>query len=191
MRRWGPFQNLAVRFAMAGVVFLSPAAATPIVSVAQEQTSPGPQNSTPAAHKVKVWTNDELISTRTPADNYIFQKEAQALAAEDAAFNNIASCFAFNATEGNAEETQKEIDATLQSISDSEDAVAQSRKALRTAPDNLRLRNQMELAQRTSELNQARERLWKLQQHLQELAAQPAAPNATAPSNIAAPSAGP
>jgi hypothetical protein len=181
---------------MMGVVFLSPAAAKATSAVSpftQDQTpsTPAPQSSRPAAHKVKVWTNEELISTRTPADNYVFQKEAQAVEARDAAFNNIISCFAFRQAEGNTEETQKEIDATLQSISDSEDAVAQTRKALRAAPDNLRLRNQMELAQRTSELNQARERLWKLQQHLQELGAQPAAPNiATAP-NATAPSAGP
>ena len=137
-----------------------------------------------------IWSLFEIYPPSNQSLIQEFKKDAD-LTKEDAAFNNIASCFAFNATEGNAEETQKEIDTTLQSIGDSEDAVAQSRKALRTAPDNLRLRNQMELAQRTSELNQARERLWKLQQHLQELAAQPAAPNATAPPNVAAPSTGP
>jgi hypothetical protein len=91
-------------------------------------------------------------------------------------FNNLASCFAFDQPEGNAEETQKEIDATLQSIRDSEDAVAQSRRALSKSPDNLKLRNQMELAQRMSELNHARERLWTLQEHLQELQKSPAQP---------------
>ncbi len=150
------------------------------MSAAQEQTPPAisPPNSAPATPKAKVWTNEDLIATRTPADIYIFQREEQAAAEQDAAFSNIASCFAFGQAEGNAEETQKEIDATLQSISDSEDAVAQSRKALRTSPDNLRLRNQMELAQHTAELNLARERLWKLQEHLHEVENQPA-PNNT------------
>ena len=70
-------------------------------------------------------------------------------------FNNVASCFAFGQPEGNAEETQKEIDATIQSIRDSEEAVNQSRKALSTGPEDLKLRNQLELAQRMSELNHA------------------------------------
>jgi len=148
----------------------------------QEQAppNPSPQTGAPATRKVKVWTNEELIATRTPADLYTFQKEAQAATLEMEGFNDLASCFAFGQPEGNADETQKEIDATLQSIRDSEDAVAQSRRALSKGPDNLKLRNQMELAQRMSELNQARERLWKLQEHLRELE--------KAPSESAAPS---
>jgi hypothetical protein len=57
----------------------------------------------------------------------------------------------------------------MESIRDSEQAVAQARRALVAAPENLKLRNQMELAQRTAELNHAREQLWKLQEHLQEI----------------------
>jgi hypothetical protein len=153
-----------------------PLAVVSITSAIQEQAPPNssPQTGAPATHKVKVWTNEELIATRTPADLYVFQKEAEAAALEMEGFNNLASCFAFGQPEGNADETQKEIDATLQSIRDSEDAVAQSRRALSKGPDNLKLRNQMELAQRMSELNQARERLWKLQEHLRELEKPPA-----------------
>jgi hypothetical protein len=159
-----------------------PLAVVSITPAMQEQAPPNPsiQTGAPATHKVKVWTNEELIATRTPADLYIFQKEAEAAALEMEGFNNLASCFAFGQPEGNADETQNEIDATLQSIRDSEDAVAQSRRALSKGPDNLKLRNQMELAQRMSELNQARERLWKLQEHLRELE--------KAPSESAAPS---
>jgi hypothetical protein len=146
----------------------------------QAPANPSPQNPAPAApHKIKIWTNEELISTRTPADIYLFQKEANAAATDEQAFNTLASCFAFHQAEGNAEETQREIDSTERSIRDSEAAVSQSGRALRNSPENLRLRNQMELAQRTSELNHARERLWKLQEHLQELQKLPA--QATAP----------
>jgi hypothetical protein len=141
----------------------------PLMKQDQEPANPNPQNPSSPARKIKVWTNEELIATRTPADVYIFAKESQAAALEDEAFKNLISCFAVGQTEGNADETQKEIDATVQSIRDSEEAVAQSRKALSTAPANLKLRNQMELAERTAELNHARERLWKLQEHLQEL----------------------
>jgi len=154
-----------------------PLAAAFAVSTTTQEHSPAsssPANPAAAAHKIKVWTNDELIATRTPADVYIFQKEEQAAALVVEGFNQIASCFAFGQAEGNAEETQRAIDTTIQSIRDSEEAVVQARRALGTAPDNLKLRNQMELAQRTAELNHAREQLWKLQEHLQELEKSPA-----------------
>jgi hypothetical protein len=194
MRKWALLRGVAVLSVLPSVSVLPvcrgsaccapnvrapkvlPLAVVSITSAMQEQAPPSSSSQTgaPATHKVKIWTNEELIATRTPADLYIFQKEAQAAALEMEGFNNLASCFAFGQPEGNAEETQKEIDATLQSIRDSEDAVAQSRRALSKGPDNLKLRNQMELAQRMSELNQARERLWKLQEHLRELEKSPA-----------------
>jgi small-conductance mechanosensitive channel len=145
-----------------------------ITSGMQEPPPASAQTGARAAHKVKVWTNEELIATRTPADLYIFQKEAQAAALEVERFHTLASCFASDQPEGNVEETQKEIDATLQSIRDSEDAVGQSRTALSNVPEHLKLRNQLELSQRRSELNHARERLWALQEHLQELQKSPA-----------------
>jgi hypothetical protein len=145
--------------------------ATALIAATQEQapTSPSPLNPPAAKHKVKVWTNEELLATRTPADIYIFQKEEQAAALIAEGFNEIASCFAFGQPEGNTEETQRAIDATMATIRDSEEAVVQARRAVSTAPDHLKLRDQMELAQRTAELNHAREQLWKLQEHLQEL----------------------
>ena len=200
MRKWALLRGVAVLSVLLSVSVLPvctgsaccapnvrapkvlPLAVVSITSAMQEQAPPSSSSQTgaPATHKVKIWTNEELIATRTPADLYIFQKEAQAAALEMEGFNNLASCFAFGQPEGNAEETQKEIDATLQSIRDSEEAVAQSRRALSRGPDNLKLRNQMELAQRMSELNHAREHLWKLQEHLRELE--------KAPSESAAPS---
>jgi hypothetical protein len=164
-------RRLAVHLAVLLALPALRLAAAPIAPAAQQQTSPNPfpQNPSSGPHKVKVWTNEDLVATRTPADIYIFEKEAQAAAMEQAAFANLASCFAFDQAEGNAEETQKDINNTLQTIRDSEDAIAQSRRALRTSSENLRVRNEMELAQRTSELNRDRERLWKLQQRLQDL----------------------
>jgi hypothetical protein len=148
-----------------------PQFAASLIVPTQEQapTSPSPLNPPAATHKVKVWTDEELIATRTPADVYIFQKEEQAAALVVEGFNEIASCFAFGQPEGNTEEAQRAIDATMASIRDSEEAVVQAQRAVSSAPDNLKLRDQMELAQRTAELNHAREQLWKLQEHLQEL----------------------
>jgi small-conductance mechanosensitive channel len=156
----------AIPFAVLAMLSPSPLAARPAV---QETPSSAPQSSVPAAHQVKVWTNEDLIATRTPADNYVFQKEAQVAEQQDAAFAEIASCFALAQPAGNAQETQKAIDDTIQSIRESEQAVAQAQRALRAAPENLKPRNQMELSQRTAELNHAREQLWKLQEHLREI----------------------
>jgi hypothetical protein len=150
-------------------------------SLAPQEPAAAQSPSNPAfpTHKVKVWTNEELIADRKPADIYIFEKEAQTAAQEMAAFSNLASCFAFGQPKGNTDETQKEIDATVRSIQDSEAAVAQARRALSTAPENLKLRNQIELSQRMSELNHARERLWSLQEHLQDLQKSPFPPSTT------------
>ena len=174
MGKWGFLRGAAALSALLSAVSM------PIMPATREQTPPDSQSPSSASptHKVKVWTNEELIATRTPADLYIFQKEEQAAALEMEGFNNIASCFAFGQPEGNAEETQKEIDATIQSIRDSEEAVNQSRKALSTGPEDLKLRNQLELAQRMSELNHAREHLWTLQEHLREVEKSPAEPAA-------------
>ncbi len=170
MSKWGFLRGAAALVALLSVV------AAPNRPAAKTSPNSWSQNPGSPTHKVKVWTNEELIATRTPADLYVFQKEAEAAALEMGAFNNLAACFAFGQPEGNAEETQKEIDATLQSIRDSEEAVAQSRKALSSGPENLKLRNQMELAQRMSELNHAREHLWTLQEHLRELEKAPPEP---------------
>jgi hypothetical protein len=154
----------------------------------QDPLAASAQTGARAAHKVKVWTNEELIATRTPADLYLFQKEAQAAALEIERFQTLASCFASDQPEGNVEETQKEIDATLQSIRDGEDAVGQSKTALSNVPEHLKLRNQLELAQRVSELNHARERLWALRERLQELQKSSAQPNASSQSTPEGPS---
>jgi hypothetical protein len=138
------------------------AAATP--SMVPRQT---PQQQPPSQpRQVKIWTNDDLIALRTPADLYILEKEAQAAAIETQA---VMVCFAWNETETTIEETQKAIQDRLQSIRDSEDAVAQVRKQLDDAPESLKARNQKELERRTAELETSREQLSVLRQRLREL----------------------
>jgi uncharacterized coiled-coil protein SlyX len=133
------------------------------------------QNPPPTAHKIKVWTNDDLLATRTPADIYMFEKEAHDAAnAAAATFQAVASCFAFNQPEATSEDTQKAIQDIGPSIRDSEDAVAQATKALQDAPESLKARNQAELDRRTTELDKLREQLRVLQERLRQLNNQPA-----------------
>lgn len=124
------------------------------------------QNPAPPTHKVKVWTNDDLLATRTPADIYMFEKEVQAAAEASAAFQSVASCFAFGQPEATTEDTQKAIQDIGQSVRDSEDAVAQARKELLDAPESLKARDQAELDRRTTELEKSREQLRVLQERL-------------------------
>jgi len=139
-----------------------------------------PQNPEPATHKIKIWTNDDLIATRTPADIYMFEKEALATANDAVVFQTLTSCFAFNQPEATSEDTQKAIQDTAQSVRDSEDAVAQARKELQNAPENLKARNQAELDRRTTELEKLREQLRVLQERLRQLNNQPAGETSSA-----------
>jgi len=145
----------------------------------QEQSPP------PTTHPIKIWTNDDLLATRTPADIYMFEKEAQDTAnAAAATFQAVTSCFAFGQPEATVEDTQKAIQATAQSVRDSEDAVAQAKTQVAEAPESLKPRNQAELDRRTAELNKNLERLHMLQDRLEQLTQQHSAeaPQATAPS---------
>src|SRR5215475_6102088 len=71
----------------------------------QQPEVPAPEQAAPAAtpasanpprapHQIKIWTNEDLLETRTPADRYIFAKEEKAAADRDAEIRAITSCFA-------------------------------------------------------------------------------------------------
>jgi hypothetical protein len=148
----------------------------------QQQPSPAPssQNSEHPVHKVRVWTNEDLIETRTPTDRYIFAKEDKTAEDQAAEFQAIASCFApGNQPELTLEQTQKAIAETTQSISDAEEGVAQAKRQVAEDPENLRTRDQAELNRRTAELNRLLEHLHALQVRAQEAAQQSTAAPAT------------
>jgi hypothetical protein len=152
-----------------------PLIAASIPSVARQQSpieqppQQPRQSPAPATHKIKIWTNENLIATRTPADIYMFEKEAQAAADQAAAFQTIASCFAPDQPEATVEETQKAIAETRQAVREAENAVSQAKRQVTEDPENLRTRDQAELDRRTSEMNKLLERLQMLQERLREL----------------------
>jgi hypothetical protein len=134
-------------------------------------------------HPAKIWTNEEIVTLRTPMDMYILEKEARSAAEEALAFQTLLSCFAFDAPGGTLEETREDIKSITQDVQDSQEAVLQARKQLDNSPEALRLRNQLELSRRTSELDERRARLAALQKHLRELA--PAGPPGETPATPA------
>jgi tRNA U34 5-carboxymethylaminomethyl modifying GTPase MnmE/TrmE len=177
------FLGFAIYVVHVSVVFIPQVQAATAVLTWQQQAQPEQpqkqaQHPLPKTHKIKIWTNDDLIALRTPMDIYILEKEARVVANEA---KTLMACFAFGQPEGTIEETQKAIQDTLQSMRDSEEAIAQVRKELEDVPENLKARNQKELERRTAELETARERLKTLQEHLRELTKQPAVENPVAP----------
>lgn len=66
-----------------------PATATP----AQDSATPTDpsQPAGPAVKKHRVWTNDDAVESRTPADNYQFEKEAKEAADREAAAKETAA----------------------------------------------------------------------------------------------------
>lgn len=184
------FLTVFAAYAAALPAEVSPAVLAAYVPSAAQQPSPTEQplqqqgqNPAPTGRKIKIWTNEDLLATRTPADIYMFEKEAQAAANDAAAFQTLASCFAPAQPEATVEDTQKAIQETTQSVRDGENAVAQAKSQLAEAPEGLKTRDQAELDRRTAELNQNLERLQMLQDRLQQLTQQhPAeAPNDAAP----------
>jgi hypothetical protein len=155
----------------------------------QQQGQPAPiapvQNSDRPAHQIKIWTNEDLLETRTPADRYIFAKEDKAAADQAAQFQSLISCFAPDHHEPTAEETQKDISDTTKSIAEAEESVAQARRLVQEDPENLRTRDQSELNRRTAELNRLLDHLHTLQDRLQQLAPKPAGENPPVPASTA------
>jgi chromosome segregation ATPase len=162
------------------------------ISTQQPNASPSQQapadnvhaatNASRPPHQVKIWTNEDLIETRTPMDRYIFDKEEKAASDRAAEFLSITSCFAPGNHEPTAEETQKDIADTTKAIDEAEEGVRQSRRQIAEDPENLRTRDQAELNRRSSDLNRLLEHLHQLQARIQETAPQtssPASPEAT------------
>jgi hypothetical protein len=150
-------------------------------------TSGPPSPHAVRAHTIKIWTNEDLIGTRTPADIYLFEKEAKAAADRAAAFAAITSCFAPDQPEATAEDTQKAIDEITQSIQESENGIAQARRQLADDPVGLRTRDQSELNRRLAERDQLLERLHALQDRLQQMILKPAPSDAAPVAPVAQP----
>lgn len=143
----------------------------------------------------KVWTNDDVVSLRTPADIYILEKEAQEeaaakAAAEKAAAQEVAQADAAKPGETNVtlpatvEETQKLIKDKQDQISDEQNNLDRMTKELPDAPDDQKPAMQKEIDRMTADLPKAQNDLKQLTDHLEKLnnaQAQQAPPAPTPP----------
>jgi hypothetical protein len=163
---------------------------TPPLSPAAAQESQ-PQRSPPVAAQdlqlspakiKKVWTNDDLESSRSPMDQYFVDKEAReaadtAQAAADAALSSqVPLAIRLPPT---ADETRRAIDETLQDINDQTDALDRLNKELESAPDEQKAGIQREIDRHTTGVQTSRQELRALQDHLKQLNSKSPGANST------------
>ena len=176
-----------------------------VVSAAQldqqqqsQQPPPPPQNSEPtpqqalppdppAAKHRKIWTNDDVVLLRTPADNYLVEKEARQAAGAEAAAKSPAQAKAAKETSleiklpSSIEETQLLLKNKEQDISDDQAALVSLNTELANLSDEPKKAKQKEIGIVAAELDRARNELKALQERLVELHQPPASESTAAP----------
>jgi hypothetical protein len=126
----------------------------------------------PLTKTKKVWTNDDLQSSRSPIDQYLLDKEAREAAdASQAAADAIASDRAASGINmpATVEDTQRAIDDTLQDINDQNDALDRLNKELDSAPAEQKAGIQREIDRHTTGVQSSQQELKALQDHLKQL----------------------
>jgi hypothetical protein len=151
---------------------------------ASQQTSP---SDPPAAKQRKVWTNDEVVLLRTPADNYLVEKEARGAAEAEAAAKSAAQPKAGGEAPSeiklptSIEETQLLIKNKEQDIIDDQATLVSLNTELANAPEERKKAKQKEIVIVAAELDRAQNELKALQDHLVELHKPPASESTAAP----------
>lgn len=150
------------------------------------QSPAPPQNSQPATQQLaqpdrptakqhKVWTNDDVILLRTPADNYRVEKEAKETAKAEAAAKLAIQPKEFNdaplqiGLPSSVEETQLMIKNKEREISDAQATLASLNAELISVPEEQKKTKEKEFNIVSGELDRARRELEVLQAHLLQL----------------------
>jgi len=157
----------------------------PPTSAPAQNSQPGAPQASPAeqsaAKQRKIWTNEDLVSLRTPADIYLLEKEEREAAEADAAAKLAAEQesrqgapleFKLPAT---IEETQQLIKDKESEISDTRAKHAKLTTEMQTVTDEQKEAKQTEINIAAAEMELARNQLKALQDHLVELQKLPAA----------------
>jgi len=197
-----PFQKLAVSSIALGAVLLlaqSKCAASPSQqeeqgqSQSQQPPPPSPPTSLPSAQSAsdpsaasgslpvkrrKVWTNDDVVALRTPADNYLAEKEAkQAADAEEAAKETVHKADTQSAKEppldikmpDSPEETERMLKSTLADIQEETVVVERLQRELLESPTEQQGAKQREIDRLAQRLEVQGGDVRALQEHLRTL----------------------
>ena len=183
-------RNLNISFLPLGAaLFLVPLAHASLVERPQEQQSsrtqppqssqPPPQQSSPpekpTSKPKKVWTNEDVVSLRTPADTYQAEKEAQAAVEAEAVAKEAAHAALIRDAgltielPATAEETQRMIKTKQGEISDEQAGIERMNNELPSTPEDQKVAVQKEIDRVTADLQKDRVELEALQNHLQKL----------------------
>jgi hypothetical protein len=148
----------------------------------------------PASKKHRVWTNDDVVSLRSPADTYLAEKEAQEAAHAEAAAKKVALAKQMKEAgltldlPSTSEETQRLIKAKQDQIKDFQDAMDRLNKDLPDAPPDRKPEIQKEIETFSGYLQKAQLELSLFQDHLQDLAKTPPSETPSAPPAPSSPS---
>jgi hypothetical protein len=126
----------------------------------------------PPAKVKKVLTNDDLVSSRSPIDQYLLDKEAsEAAASAQAIADELASQQALAGIKmpATVEETRRAIRDAHQDINDEKDAIDRLNKEFETAPDVQKAGIQRELNRHATGVQTSQQELRALQDHLKQL----------------------
>ena len=138
----------------------------------------------------KVWTNDEVVSLRTPADDYQVEKEAKEAADAKAAAKEAAIRAALKSEKepppdiklpATPEETEKMLKDTQDDIQEEMVILDKLRKELLDAPTEQQVDKQNEIDRLTASLRPLRRDAKALQDHLQTLRGKSQAENLPPP----------
>jgi chromosome segregation ATPase len=150
------------------------------VAVAQDTTQKAAQSARqkPAVNSHKVWTEDDIAALRSPADDYLMQKEAQAAAAalanQRAATNLALQPSLAPKQPSTLEETERAIKDSLEDIQDQKNTLARLNKELDETPEDQRAERAKEIERRTAVLQASQEELKGFQDRRNDLASKAA-----------------
>jgi hypothetical protein len=195
MNTYFPLRKFRLSTLLLGAaLFLVPLAPRSLVGRPQEQQSsqtqppqssqPQPPQSSPPEQPTfkpkKVWTNEDVVSLRTPADAYQAEKEAQAAAKAAAVAKEAAQAKLIKDAgltiklPATAEETQRMIKTKEGEISDEQSGIERMNNELPSTPADQKAAVQKEIDRVTADLQKDRIELEVLQNHFQKLNKTPA-----------------
>jgi hypothetical protein len=181
-------RNSPILKALATVATVLLAAAAAVAQNPTPDTTHKPQQ--PAAQvdlRPHVWTNDDIVLLRSPADIYQLEKEAQEAAealAQERAKAELASKPPVDPKQpATLEETDRAIKESQEDIQDQKDTLARLRKELDESPENEKVEKAKEIDRRTAVLEASETELKTFQDRRTELAK--ATPATAAPPDAA------
>ncbi len=167
----------------------APASSTPPPSTKPASEPALPIGELPVKRR-KVWTNDDVVTLRTPADNYEIEKEAEEAADAAAAKKEAAIRVALKSEKqppldiklpANAEETKQMIKNTQSDVHEETVVLQKLHQELLVAPASEQPQKQKDIDGLNALIDKSQRDLKALQDHLQSFPTKPQAENPPTP----------